>query len=68
MHSIMLAVCLQTQAGSIEKTAMRIKPSSAYRVVVRMHLVLQVKGLRGVADYLPSVFVYLRNFNILLAL
>ena len=68
MRRIMLAICLQTKAGGIEKTAMRIKPSRAYRVVVRMHLVLQVKGLRGVADYLPSVFVYLRNFNILLAL
>ena len=57
MRCIMLAVYLQTQAGGIKKTTMCVKPSSAYRVVVRMHLVLQVKGLGGVADYLPSVFV-----------
>ena len=59
VNGLFLAVDPQTQAGAVEKTALRIKPGGTHRVVVGVHLVGHSKALAWPRIHFPLVFVQL---------
>ena len=65
MRHIGLAPDPQTQRRGVEKTALRIQPRGAHRVVVSVHQVTDNQRLAGGGFHLPSGFVGLLNAQVL---
>ena len=61
MGQELLAVYTQEQAGAVEKTAARIQPGAAHRVVERIHLVTHQQRRSRVAGDFPVAFVQLHQ-------